>query len=684
MSQVSFAAVPRTAEDHFDLLTRSAGLAVVAELRSRHTDDELQELLTRFPCLAECLRSCTAHMTSGLRWRNLGPSWLSALVGWEAGLDAPMTRLDRAGLTDPPARLALAVAALVDVDSRFGPVLDHLQAPLAGGRPTLRSVAIVLRFAGATNPAAGGRALVDAGLLELLDTDGLAGDQRVRVPAAVLDALSRSSTAQQPIGGPEPCLPEETLDTLRRAAGELAAGRLDLLVLRGPHGSDREPAARYVATCGGAGLVREAAAAPNLRRPGPWLATAAATGRWTMTVFDPVPGQLVALPEPGPVPALVVLGPDGGVDPAGSARRVVVEVPRLDASLRRRRWRSSLSELRLADETTVVERFHLPGGLIDAVARTAEAAALVDGADTIATGRVRAAVREEADRLLGPLANRLAPVDGWGALVVSDRVRHQLDDLARRCRHREALAGLAPSAGAGSLGVRAMFTGPSGTGKTLAARALAAELGLDVYRVDLAAIFDKYVGETEKNLHRVLSRAEQLDVVLLVDEGDSLFGGRTAVRSANDRYANLETNYLLQRIETYDGIVVVTTNERGNVDTAFARRMDAAVAFPAPSASQRLSIWRTHLPATHALPGDQLELLAVTHPLTGGQIRNAVAHAALLALDGAQGGSSAPIDRRHVDAAVAAEYHKSGAMAPGTGPAADPVSAKLTALMDPP
>ena len=150
--------------------------------------------------------------------------------------------------------------------------------------------------------------------------------------------------------------------------------------------------------------------------------------------------------------------------------------------------------------------------------------------------------------------------------------------------------------------MRALLTGPSGTGKTLACRLLAAELDKDLYRVDLAAVVDKYVGETEKNLDRILSTAEELDVVLLIDEGDSLLGNRTEVRTANDRFANLETNYLLQRLESYQGIVVVTTNAPDRIDPAFQRRMDVVLQLvePGPSPSAGRSGSSTCPPATRS------------------------------------------------------------------------------------
>jgi len=207
--------------------------------------------------------------------------------------------------------------------------------------------------------------------------------------------------------------------------------------------------------------------------------------------------------------------------------------------------------------------------------------------------------------------------------------------------------------------VRALFTGASGTGKTLAARVLGVRLGLDVYRANLATIVDKYVGVTEKNLHRLLSTAEELDVVLLIDEGDSLLGRRVEPRSSNDRFANLETNYLLQLMEHHRGIVVATTNAADHIDPAFQRRMDVVVTFQLPTPRERGEIWRLHLPAGHQVPTEHLIELANRCTMTGGQIRNAVIHAVLLALE-----ENRPVLSRHVDRAVASEYQKAGASSP--------------------
>jgi SpoVK/Ycf46/Vps4 family AAA+-type ATPase len=206
-------------------------------------------------------------------------------------------------------------------------------------------------------------------------------------------------------------------------------------------------------------------------------------------------------------------------------------------------------------------------------------------------------------------------------------------------------------------GVRALLEGPSGTGKTLAARVLATELGLDLYRVDLAAVVNKYIGETEKNLSRVLGRAEDLNVILLLDEGDSLMTRRTDVKSSNDRYANLETNYLLQRLENYTGIVVITTNAGQSIDSAFRRRMDSVVKFHLPDAEQRWRLWQVHLPPGHMAGGGDLEEIALRYQLTGGQIRNACVNATLLALNRAD----AAVHAGDLRDAIQTEHRKAGA-----------------------
>jgi SpoVK/Ycf46/Vps4 family AAA+-type ATPase len=202
------------------------------------------------------------------------------------------------------------------------------------------------------------------------------------------------------------------------------------------------------------------------------------------------------------------------------------------------------------------------------------------------------------------------------------------------------------------LGVSALFTGESGTGKTLGAEVLAHELGLDVYRIDLSAVVSKYIGETEKNLKQVFDAAEEGGVLLLFDEADALFGKRGDVKDSHDRYANIEVGYLLQRMETYQGLAILTTNLKSALDKAFQRRLRFTVNFPFPDATQREAIWRRIFPAaTPTLNLDPKKLSQLNVP--GGNIRNIALNAAFLA---AQAGK--PVEMAHVAEAAGLEAQK--------------------------
>jgi SpoVK/Ycf46/Vps4 family AAA+-type ATPase len=379
---------------------------------------------------------------------------------------------------------------------------------------------------------------------------------------------------------------------------------------------------------------------------------------------DLAPGETVELPAlvgyKGPVGLL--MGNAGGLRGPLVERAVTLDLPCMDAIQRQRCWHQALDGHPAQDLPKISARFHLPGGHIRRAAQLAVTHAALERRQTVTMADVRHACRALNRQQLDTLAVRLEDRGTWDRLVVGDDTTAKLLELESRCRHRERIGTNLGKAFAvtAAHGVRAIFTGGSGTGKTLAAKILAAQLDTDLYRVDLAAVVNKYIGETEKNLHRVLTRAEELDVILLLDEGDALLGRRSEVRSANDRYANLETDYLLQRLENYQGIVVVTTNAGENIDKAFWRRMDMVIHFVAPQAHQRFQIWQLHLPKEHQVEPAFLEHLALKCELTGGQIRNAALHANLLALE--EGNRT--VSRLHLEAAVQSEYRKAGALFP--------------------
>jgi SpoVK/Ycf46/Vps4 family AAA+-type ATPase len=343
---------------------------------------------------------------------------------------------------------------------------------------------------------------------------------------------------------------------------------------------------------------------------------------------------------------------------------VTLEIP--DIAARTVHWGQALPASR-CDPAALAERFRLPAGTIRTAAALAAAEASLAGRDAAEERDVLAALRRLHTEALETLAKRLPVSGGWDELAVCDETADGLALLESRCRNRERLRDAVGESIATQLtpGVRVLLTGPSGTGKTLAARLLASVVGKELYALDLSTVVNKYLGETEKNLDAVFSRAEELDVVLLLDEGDALLTRRTDVQTSNDRYANLETNFLLQRLESYGGILVVTTNAGERIDSAFRRRLDAVVEFRAPDAAERWAIWQLHLPRDHDVGEPLLNEAAYRCQMTGGQIRNAVLHASLLALD-----EGSAVGDAHVGPAIRREYRKAGAVCPLRTPAA--------------
>jgi len=264
------------------------------------------------------------------------------------------------------------------------------------------------------------------------------------------------------------------------------------------------------------------------------------------------------------------------------------------------------------------------------------------------------ACRVQSRARLDDLAQRIASSARWDDLVLPEAQRSILRDIVTHVRQRTKVYqqwGFADKEARG-LGVSALFAGASGTGKTMAAEVLANELRLDLYRIDLSSVVSKYIGETEKNLRRVFDAAEAGGAILLFDEADALFGKRSEVKDSHDRYANIEVSYLLQRMEAYRGLAILTTNLKSALDTAFLRRIRFIVQFPFPEAAQRAEIWRRVFPKKTPTKELNVDVLARLN-VTGGSIRNIALNAAFLAAD-----ASEPVSRMHVLRAARAEYAK--------------------------
>ncbi len=260
----------------------------------------------------------------------------------------------------------------------------------------------------------------------------------------------------------------------------------------------------------------------------------------------------------------------------------------------------------------------------------------------------------------GEKIRRIEPAFRLSDVIIDDEHRRQLTALLDRARYRSVVLdemGLKPGGMRGK-GVTALFAGPPGTGKTMAAEALAGELGVPLLVVELAAVVDKYIGETEKNLESVFRAVEHEDGVLLFDEADALFGKRSEVSEAKDRYANIEVAYLLQRMESFDGLAILTTNMKANLDEAFTRRLDSIMEFAEPEPDERRRLWsEAFARAGRTLDDDELTLLS-SLPLTGGSIRSIAVTAAF-----ASAASGTPITRPILLEAIRQEWRKSGRLA---------------------
>ncbi|HEX9290635.1 MAG TPA: ATP-binding protein [Anaeromyxobacteraceae bacterium] len=325
---------------------------------------------------------------------------------------------------------------------------------------------------------------------------------------------------------------------------------------------------------------------------------------------------------------------------------------RPSAAERAELWRAALGETAASLNGSVdalASQFDIGANGIRAAAATAAA----EGPEQ-AVSVLWEACRAWSRPGLDGLARRVEPAAGWDDLVLPERQREILRELAAHVRRRPTVYddwGFGAQASRG-LGVSALFAGASGTGKTMAAEVLAGELALDLYCVDLSSVVSKYIGETEKNLRRVFDAAEGGGAILLFDEADALFGKRTEVKDSHDRYANIEVSYLLQRMEAYRGLAVLTTNMKEALDPAFMRRLRFVVQFPFPDAGQRAEIWRRIFPERTPTEGLRFEELARLN-VAGGNIRSIALNAAFLAVDAGE-----PVRMSHLARAARTEYAK--------------------------
>ncbi len=469
-------------------------------------------------------------------------------------------------------------------------------------------------------------------------------------PHADLGAQATLSWPPAEASGADDLLAPEDWPRLER----LIAGR-PILVFRGPDRAGQEAAARLCAARAGRPLLQVDLAGVIEAGPSPLhalrlaLRDARLTGAvpclfgWDACLANGVPSPAL-LAELCAYPDVAIICGQKAWQPAGIERErrlLWLEFPVPAYARRCALWQHFLGREtpEVGDVTILAGQFALTGGQIrDAVASARDMAAQqnrpLQNQDLFAAARAHSSTR------LADLARKIVPRYTWSDIVLPADQTTLLREIVATVRGRPVVLdewGVGRKL-ASSAGVTILFAGPPGTGKTMAAEVIAAELGLDLYKIDLSTIVSKYIGETEKNLEKIFSEAQSSNAILFFDEADAIFGKRSEVRDAHDRYANIEISYLLQRMEAYDGVAILATNLRANLDEAFTRRLQFAVDFPFPEEDHRLRIWETLFPTSVPCDSDlDFGLLARRFKLAGGNIRNVIVNAAYLAAaDGGQ------------------------------------------------
>ena len=561
----------------------------------------------------------------------------------------------------------LIIAAAPDIEQRFEKLFGYLHDDITRRRPSV-GLALELTGHGSANAWARGRLSMEAPLIRngllAVDEPGrplltrplrvpdrvlghLLGDDRIevqversRLPSVVLTMPDAPRLGRGLTAGVTPVYLQDAGVGIGLALGSsaLASIGLEALSLEISDAAEADPLSVVVAA------IREA----RLTHRGLVVSV-------SESVADANPEVLRVLAD-SDWPGFIVGSHPW--DPSWSHKPIVTEVvPRPDSETMESLWRAQFPELDREQLSEATRQLRLRP---DQIVRASELAhrRATGASRAIALDDVSNAARAQNSSRLERLARRLSPMVTWDDLVLPEDVTSLLYEVETRYRRRDQVHGEWGMGGKNNrrLGVVSLFAGPSGVGKTMAAEALAGSLGLDLYQVNLATVVDKYIGETEKNLEKIFAAAEGVNGVILFDEADALFGKRSEVSDAKDRYANVEVAYLLQRLETYEGVAVLATNLRTNIDDAFTRRLDVVVDFPEPDEADRLVLWDRCIGRQIPRNDDiDLEFLAARFRLSGGNIRNIAVSAAFLAASDERALSMGDLVR-----ATAQEYRKLG------------------------
>jgi hypothetical protein len=564
----------------------------------------------------------------------------------------------------------LMVALAPDLDPRFEQVFGYLNDDVTRKRASV-GTALTLSDANFYDGTARARLgphgrLVTSGLLHIEDRDRPVLSRGLRVPDRVISHLLGDDA-------PEPALrsilvSRQLIDTngceiVRRA---LLAESPMFYAVETTRSAGSSYLANALAAAGRPVVAVDLGLLTDADDPAELLVLASREARLRRAALLVVNLDVVAERHLGAIrsltaaPGLLALTGTRNWDPRWSQRPpLVVDVPVAADDDRRRSWARAVGSDDQVDDQVWrgLAAFRLTHDQVNMAADAARQSAAAAGRP-VSTEDLQTGARAQNAAGLERLARRISPRATWADLVLPETVEAQLREMTARVRQRprvldEWRMGRASSRGRG---ITVLFAGDSGTGKTMSAEVVAGALGLDLYVIDLSSVVDKYIGETEKNLDRIFVEAERVNGVLLFDEADAIFGKRSEVRDARDRYANVEVAYLLQRMEQFEGVAVLTTNLRANVDDAFLRRIDVLVDFPLPEAADRKRLWQNQFnAAVPRSPDIDFAFLSTAFELTGGNIRNVVLSAAFLAADADRG-----VDMRDLVRATAAEYRKLG------------------------
>jgi len=622
-------------------------------LSSRLIDDSAEGVALRGLHISpeEAASIFTSHPLAGLEGEWDSPE----LEAWADDHERSGTRFRLRGLIDRLRLEAVDVAALLiaiapDLDPRIERAFGYLQDDVTRRRASI-GLAIALLGADPSWPQVRERfgpsgPVVAGGLIEVLDDERPFLTRSLRVPDAVVWYLLGGD-------GIDPALTDLQLEAVRGVrvdGGDIVrAIEAGVGIFSVQHGAGAAALSYVVEGCARAGLEVLAIDGRKLSGSDAALSLIGAARRWScltgaaliIVAAEGLPSNVrsALLTEVNEAPPVFFMSSTSW-DPTWSHRSVLVlDAPMAPPEIEEFRG------LRLSPEQMV--RVQQSAGI-----RAAAQGVPVD------LSHLQAGIRDQSSAGLERLSVRINPEATWDDLVVSDEGRADLADLEARIRLRDVVFGEWGMGGRSSQrqGVTALFSGPSGTGKTMAAEVVAHVLGVDLYVVDLSTVIDKYIGETEKNLDRIFTEAQSVNGILLFDEADAIFGRRSAIEDSHDRHANVGVSYLLQRMEQFDGVVVLTTNLKSNLDEAFLRRIDAAVDFPMPDATQRLGLWQRCLPSSMPRADDlDVAFLAQSFDIAGGNIRNIAVAAAFASADA---GEAVTMER--VIKAVGQEYRKLG------------------------